>query len=232
MLAKPSFIPGEDNTTFYNSIDALCEYFGNMTNVTVGGGSNVGADWDRWMNYVQNGGTGLIKDFLTGTKTTLIILPLGIGLPTLVIQMKTSSPNYQGIKMEIEIRVFGSGYSDYNYVQTYYDNWNGKNSKATFTWKIDGDNDHGFYYNEGGMYKKTLEANPWYSHGSQGYFQAEWTLCGHSQNGECWDQLGTFSWGYSYSNGITNPFFIPSDNSISEHIINVNEALKYWNKQH
>ncbi len=208
--------------------------FNSQFNINYEGGGidYLGADWDRWISYVRNGGKGAIEEFYGGKKTVLI--SLGFGLPTLQLNIKLNPSGYtDGAKVEITIRVFGSEYSKYNFVQSVYQNFD---DKCSFKYEPDPiwEHNYGFYYTENELndYSK-----PYHRKGSDGFFRdspnpgngfhAEWTLCG--LQGESWYAISTFSWGYSIISGQVSPYFQNSSNVIEEHQKNVINSINYHN---
>ena len=198
------FQPGEDQSAFWSSVGANCAYWSSAGGSAGIYAPEVGSEGAAYINAVRNGYHGTQDEFEHGIYHETI--SLGQGKPTVEIRMDFSSNNYLNQKGTIEIRVYGSQYDEYNFVQSFYDNWDALNSPATNTWIVEREfGNKGFYNTESDQdyYNK-----PHFLQGAKGYmrdtpngtnFNAIVTVCG--RKGDIWYDVGTFSWSYNVYNG-------------------------------
>ncbi len=245
-------------TEYNQSINAFDQYFGYMTDVNGGmnmaGGVGDGGGYD----YPGEGGNGeglngIYFDHRTNTfrstqtyekvdptrvnfllsnnfdpNAKIELFSLGPGKPSVIV-VSQINPKYgeSGSKFGVQFYLFGKMCSDYNVVQSY--SWNGENIKLDNYWV-----NHGFFWNE--TYKKYYSNDKWLK-GSDFYwfdppnaessFKAETTFCGKYKWG--WEELGTFSWGYSVDNGIVNPYPIQKTYPSEIQQSFINQTLQYFN---
>ena len=152
---------------------------------------------------------------------------LGQGKPMIKISI-TWRPDYTWGRYDVEVRVYGKVYSEYNFMQT--KSYEGKAPEMDRSW----DYNSGFYNNDDDTKCYSEEH---YRQGADGYFydspnglffNAELTVFGKRNYG--WEEIQTFSWGYTIINGkVINDYFRLNQNPSSLHQDNINRVLKHWN---
>jgi len=152
-------------------------------------------------------------------------MSFGPGEPDYTVETHESIENRYG-RYQIEIRVWGNQYSEYNYIQSASHNFSVYSLDKG--WK----HNHGFYYdsNELNTYSDNYYregANSYFEDTPNGYvFDAYVTVCGLKDG--TWKAIGTFHWSYIIMERAYS-YYQLIDYRFSKHQTNIDRTLNYWN---
>ncbi len=159
-----------------------------------------------------------------------ITLPSEPGKPRVQVEIHVTPLDNWG-RYEVEVRVYGKMYDEYNFMQT-------KSFENERPFLLD----KGWEYNFG-FYLSNLDlvcySADYYRKGSDGYFQdrpsafafsAELSLFGKRNN--YWEYIQTYNWGYSIQNGaLEKEYFKINPNPSNLQQDYIKKILNHWNNQ-